>query len=187
MKEAILKAARELREEMEAFCFYWSKCHDADICIDRLENGHMSLLGACAIASWVMWRALKRAGFDDAEMVAGWYRVHLDRGYGTKPHFGPHCWVTVEGKLLDLTATQFGVPEPVYVTEPGQDENYAVISPNPQCVDWFRNIYRTVADVGAGAERHLMRWETQSPFRQMYRPDLQVMEDKAVQILQEAA
>lgn len=162
MKEAILKAARELREEMEAFCFYWSKCHDADICIDRLENGHMSLLGACAIASWVMWRALKRAGFDDAEMVAGWYRVHLDRGYGTKPHFGPHCWVTVEGKLLDLTATQFGVPEPVYVTEPGQDENYAVISPNPQCVDWFRNIYRAVAPFSScfqsrgAAEAHIL-------------------------------
>lgn len=188
MRDAILKAAAALREDLEAFALYWHKVRGADIMVDKMENGQMSLLGACGIASWVMWRALKRAGFHDAEMVAGWYRVYTDedRVFETTPYFGSHCWVVVEGKLLDLTATQFGRPEPVYVTEPGQDENYAVLNVGALYGDISYSIRKWKADVEADAERRLMDWDTQSPFRRDYRPDLQVMEDKVVALLEAA-
>lgn len=185
MRDSILKAAAAVREDIEAFAMYWSMAHGAEINIRRMENGQVSLLGACALASWVMWRALKRAGHSDAEMIAGWYQTFEDES-GDHPFFGAHCWVTVEGQLLDLTATQFGHPASVYVTDPGEDKNYTVLDLHVLYSAESYRIRKWMAGTGADAEMRLMEWDSQSPFRSRYRPDLQVIEDRAVKLLEAA-
>lgn len=104
-RAAIEEAARVVRENIEAFAIHANRIHKADITIQKTTAGEMSLCGACAIASVVLWRALKAAGFKDATLVRGWY-------FGSN-----HCWVEVEDLVVDLTATQFGALRPV-VFEP---------------------------------------------------------------------
>ena len=185
MKAPILKAAQQLREDLEAFALYWGMAHGADITIERLENGKMSLMGACAIASWVLWRALRRTGHD-AEIVIGWYRMLTkeDVEFKLYPMMCNHCWVTVDGQLIDLTATQFGVPHEVYVTDPGQDENYCVLNLFGLYSEASYDIRKYMASTHAAAEKELRNWDSQSPLKDRYRLDLQVMEDKVVEILE---
>jgi len=57
-----------------------------------------TLGGACAIASYTLWQA-----FDASEIDA---RFVLYNGT-----LGSHCWVESDGKIFDITATQFGGPE----------------------------------------------------------------------------
>lgn len=58
--------------------------------------------GACATGSAVLARMLRRRGFDVA-LVAGEFRR------------APHCWVEFDhDTLIDVTATQFGIEDPVY-------------------------------------------------------------------------
>lgn len=52
----------------------------------------------------------------------------VEAGYNTKLVYGnafgdTHCWVELDGKIYDITATQFGVEEKVYVTDVN-DEDY---------------------------------------------------------------
>lgn len=56
------------------------------------------LCGACAIASYTLWRALRAIG-RQARLVA------VEGG------FSAHCWVELSGYVVDITATQFGGPK----------------------------------------------------------------------------
>ena len=59
------------------------------------------LEGACASASYVLWKHLRKQGYD-ADFIMGSY------------HGFNHCWVEIEDRILDITATQFGVRKKVY-------------------------------------------------------------------------
>lgn len=61
------------------------------------------LSGACAIASRVLCLELDKRGID-CELITGFYDVH------------DHCWVNVEGMILDITASQFGLPDIHFTT-----------------------------------------------------------------------
>ena len=58
------------------------------------------LTGACAIGSFLVWKLLQE------------YKPTLV--VGDAPDIG-HCWVKVRGKVIDVTATQFGDYPPVLV------------------------------------------------------------------------
>lgn len=65
-----------------------------DPCID-----YKDLMGACAIASYTLWKALKVLGYEKANLVCV---STIDYG---------HCWVEYRGYVIDITATQFAGPE----------------------------------------------------------------------------
>ena len=66
--------------------------------------------GACAIVSYTMYRVLRKQGLEPTLALAGGrFRTYL------------HCWVEVDGFIVDLTATQFGYKRPVQVvTRPSE-------------------------------------------------------------------
>jgi hypothetical protein len=99
----ILRVAELVREKIEDLVFTLSP----------MDFNHTTLQGACGIASRVLHRTLKRVGVQN-DFVMGTYGVSLE------PDKDNHCWVEV-GRLniiVDITATQFGVPFSVFVTEP---------------------------------------------------------------------
>jgi hypothetical protein len=101
-----LKAAALVRDEMELFVTTLSPSY----------FDHDTLQGACGISSRVLHRVFKRLGIQN-DFVMGQYlkSPHLQEGKDN------HCWVEVPrlGVVVDITATQFGVPSPVHVTVPG--------------------------------------------------------------------
>ena len=58
------------------------------------------LTGACAIGSFLVWKLLHK---HEPTLVVG-----------DCPSMG-HCWVKVKGKVVDVTATQFGKYPPVLI------------------------------------------------------------------------
>jgi hypothetical protein len=58
------------------------------------------LAGACAIASYTLWRVLRRRGHK-ADFIACYYT-----------DYSAHCWVELTGYIIDLTATQFDPDHP---------------------------------------------------------------------------
>ena len=101
----LLEASRLVRHQFEnlAVTVFDPQAIDTD-----------TLLGACGIASYVLARVLKRAGVK-CDFVMGSYSEEGQH----------HCWVEVhkEGLILDVTATQFGVPSVVHVTS-DEDRKY---------------------------------------------------------------
>lgn len=68
-----------------------------------------NLAGACACASWNLRRALRHIGVE-AIFVVGLYLA------GDRSDEREHAWVTVDGSIVDVTATQFGIRRRVHVT-----------------------------------------------------------------------
>jgi ferredoxin len=100
MKQEILDLASRVRQAVidygESLCnVYRGMAFDPD-----------NLGGACAIASTVLQKVLRQRGYD-AEFVCS---------EGKHCH---HCWVEVQGEVVDITATQFGQDYPeVHVVPP---------------------------------------------------------------------
>jgi hypothetical protein len=158
-RAAIEEAARVVRENIEAFAIHASKVHKAKIITLTTTAGEMNLCGACAIASIVLWRALRAAGFRDTSVVRGWY-------FGSN-----HCWVEVEGLLVDVTATQFGATRAV-VFEPVEHARI-------HGYELFKGPYS--ADRDEAALRSTSTWcEGQSPCEPKYQEDLGIIEGLAL-------
>lgn len=85
--------------------------------------------GACGFMSYAMYLLLRRLGIKSKLVVAGGDFIGCS-----------HCWVEVDGLIVDLTATQFGYKRPVQVvTRPSE---------------WHKPVkYR-----GAAALRELKTW-----------------------------
>ena len=73
-------------------------------------NGNMA--GACLMASYMLRYALRKHGIF-AELKRGYYRGNY------------HWWLVVDSHIVDLTATQFGMQAPVYITD--NTKNYSEI------------------------------------------------------------
>lgn len=61
---------------------------------ENLDVDPENLQGGCAIASYVLYKALIKLGCKPKFVMA-------DSG------FGSHCWIELEDMVIDLTATQF--------------------------------------------------------------------------------
>jgi hypothetical protein len=78
----------------------------------EMFNGiYEDLCGACAICSVALCKSLKKFGYKP-DLVNGMYE-----GYAC------HCWVELDGKIYDITATQFGLKDKVFITDV-DDFNY---------------------------------------------------------------
>jgi hypothetical protein len=70
---------------------------------DGIIDVSPNMCGACAIGSVKLTEVLKREGFKNAKAIVG---------YADKSKYGmAHCWVELNGKIIDITATQFNLPK----------------------------------------------------------------------------
>lgn len=97
----LIEVAELVRWEIEAFVLN----RDCSI-------SYKDLCGACGIGSWVLNRVYRRLGVN-SHFVMGRYdkNSHFHDTY-----YGNHCWLEIDKHIVDVTATQFGVPDRVFVT-----------------------------------------------------------------------
>lgn len=86
----------------------------------------------CAIASYKLFEELKQANYFPALVV------------GEFPEFG-HCWIELEGKVVDITATQFlnSLPE-IFIEDINnyfRAMNKSMYEFNNGCITKFKNKY----------------------------------------------
>lgn len=74
---------------------------------------HRCLCGACAIGSLLLYNVLRRLGYE-VSFVLGWFK--------RKGGYCPHAWLLAGRRIVDVTATQFGLPA-VFITHV-TDERY---------------------------------------------------------------
>lgn len=89
------------------------------------EIGSEDLECYCAIGSKILYELAKKEG----------YRVSFVEGNFSNNKYTAwdrdipnHCWVEYKKVILDITATQFGIQEKVYIVERENDKRYKVIS-----------------------------------------------------------
>jgi len=76
---------------------------------DKIEAYAEDLGCACAIGSYILTRALKRARIPSIFVVGIAYEKSLPSYYTQGVE--NHCWIELmDGTIIDITATQFGVP-----------------------------------------------------------------------------
>lgn len=78
--------------------------------------GKDSLECMCAIAAFALAYALQQEEYE-AQVVLGYF--------DSPDAYNEHCWVRVGNTIIDITATQFGIPEPVLITD-ATDPRYAL-------------------------------------------------------------
>lgn len=128
------EAARLAREKVQALVPTLDS-HFGEFC-------HVTLCGACAIASYILHVVLRRLDVKN-DLVMG--RMKRD---AEKLHIGEHCWVEIKttGLIVDITATQFGIANKVHVTS--ADDSF------------YQENCR-----GRKAMKEMLAWDMQSPFR----------------------
>jgi hypothetical protein len=93
--------ADQVRTKMEKWC-YGKMWFSANMC------------GACAVCSHVLARVLRRSGYQ-AELVVGMFDDE------------DHCWVVQDRNIIDITATQFGLPR-IHIVKPN-GKTYSMYEP----------------------------------------------------------
>ena len=78
----------------------------------ELQWYRADLRGACVDASEALIEQLKKSGYK-AVLMGGY--VKEDATNPLRKHNIPHHWVEFDGLVIDLTATQFGFAEKVFV------------------------------------------------------------------------
>ncbi len=94
-----------------------------------------NLMGACAIASFFLHHKLKSEGISSS-FIEGFYGIDDS----------PHCWLTIENSIIDITATQFNYFDKVIILGSGKKGNYIPKSTGRIAFQWVKG------------------WEKQSPF-----------------------
>jgi hypothetical protein len=95
----VIKLAKAVRKSAENYTKRAGDGHEFD----------QDLGGMCAIASRALWRVLKNHGYKPKF-------VHTGDGF--------HCWVELDGWILDVTATQFNGG----MYDPGIDNQYSPVN-----------------------------------------------------------
>lgn len=90
---------------------------------------HKRLAGACGIASYTLYRALKRKGY--SPILACWVSK-----------FGGHAWVELGNIVIDVTATQFGRYPAVHIVGRNQ---YDVIEKREGEIVYNRKAVRCIS------------------------------------------
>lgn len=95
---AVSTEARQCRDFFEAH-------------VNKLKNtpsySSKNLECYCAVASWFLQTRISRYGIK-SDLVVGKFKTHL--GWDSD-----HCWVRIGNDIVDITLTQFGRYEKVYI------------------------------------------------------------------------
>jgi hypothetical protein len=97
--ETILKTASSVRKTIED---ERKKNHDAKVVWSQ------DLCGACAVASSLLTHELKKQGVNSFLVIGQYIR-------GDVPW--THCWVETNSDIIDITATQFGIEQKVFLSD----------------------------------------------------------------------
>lgn len=126
LSQEVEELARLVRERV---CRWVKKDHDIG----------KDLSGACAIASYALWRVLKAKGH-----------------YATLVHntdtYESHCWVEVNGHIVDITASQYG----------GPDVSISLIGDGPEWAYAYRFKHRRT---NKEAVHEVKLWNNQNPLK----------------------
>ena len=99
----VISIATKVRRQCEIFAqSSEAKGHDFHTYFDKSDLACM-----CAVASYTLAKALNDNGIR-CKMVTGWFREWAD-------YEEQHCWVETHNKIIDITATQFGIKKPVFI------------------------------------------------------------------------
>ena len=98
INDEVYQVMRELREYLEPL---W--LNEPEIQRFGGYDDGRRMWGYCAIASYRLAQRLQALGYP-AKFVKGKYDCYN------------HCWVELEDKILDITATQFAIDNPLHVT-----------------------------------------------------------------------
>ena len=99
IKNQKVEIARALREKIDGFV----EIEHGNFC-----NFSQNLCGLCAISSFTLKKVLDRKGIK-AKAFIGKFVDDVGKT--------DHCWVEDNRFIFDITATQFGIPEKVYVID----------------------------------------------------------------------
>ena len=144
--EKITYISRLVRKEIEDWTFSVGRSwFDSD-----------TLCGACGVASWTLKNALSHLKIS-SDFVMGTFNQY---GNHNPDEDENHCWIVIDDMIVDITATQFGIHFPVFVTSV-DDSKYC---------QRYKNIH---------AYRRLATWEGQS--HSWYRPTLEEIAKKVAQ------
>ncbi len=128
LDKSIRKLGKYIRSQVEI----WTK--------DNPDVDEWNLAGACAIASYAMYRALIKFGYKPEFIIA-------DSGCGC------HCWISLDDYIIDLTATQFNMSLPKVLITKNKDYFKAI----PE----LKNYYSIKKN--SSAVRDTRKWNQQSP------------------------
>lgn len=81
-----------------------------------------SLGEACTLTSCLIADALSVVHQEPTTLVGGEFKTDWYFHGWTEPCMEPHVWLTWNGFILDATATQFDIPDEVYLTD--NDDRY---------------------------------------------------------------
>lgn len=100
----IVRAAELVREKIEELV----------VTLSPLNFNAETLQGACGISSRVLHRVLRRLGVQNDFVMGVYVDAWQEEGKDN------HCWVEIPrlDVIVDVTATQFGILDKIYVTEP---------------------------------------------------------------------
>jgi hypothetical protein len=126
------KSIRKLGEYIRSQVEIWTK--------DNSDVDKWNLAGACAIASYSMYRALIKLGYNPKFIVA-------DSGCGC------HCWVEIDSYVIDLTATQFNMTLPKVLIS-NKNSYFKAI---PELKSYYE------VKVNRNAVKSTRTWDQQSP------------------------
>jgi hypothetical protein len=116
----IRSIARRIRKRCEDFaCSKESNGHDFH------DNEDLSCM--CAVASFALHEALKRRGIRSKVIKGCYYLSPKSQKNDDMGTLGmTHCWLEVDDKIVDITATQFDVTPKVYIVS-NRNQKYRVI------------------------------------------------------------
>jgi hypothetical protein len=103
--DTILEIAKKVRIASEIFALS-SESKSLDF------HGREDLGCMCATASFALYTELKKNGYD-CVFVSGRFKDWCD-----------HCWVEIDGMIVDITATQFSGIEDDVLVVPSNDDRY---------------------------------------------------------------
>lgn len=79
-------------------------------------HGKSGLKCMCAVASFALHEALKKRGVSSKVIKGSYYLSPKDQNGDAFSRLGmAHCWLEVDKKIVDITATQFDVTPKVYI------------------------------------------------------------------------
>ncbi len=141
MNRKIISTAKKIRKQVQKWVVGNDGCDPVD------------LWGACALSSYTFYRALRILGYKSDLICA----VTGSEG---------HCWVELENKTIDLTATQFDNSLPdVYIIDSKDYREQEI----PRFFKYSRDEYNSKVFCGfltnISALREIKRWGDQNPLQ----------------------
>lgn len=103
MNRTLIQLAQKIRDGLDEYVARFRPSHiDSD------------LMGACAIASYFLMREARKKGI----------KVELFVGVHNSCDIGQHVWICHDGFIVDITATQFGYDDKIYIAPESHEDYY---------------------------------------------------------------